>query len=145
MRVTETERAKKSTGARVDRGADVVLVQRGNGEHMSDRHAVASGEKERQHDENRMVDIHIGKRRQETATFDRLGKKYNQILNLLVQTHLRQRVCVLNILRMVSGKTEQSRYVCRSQVTWTMTCNILRWINSPRWMDEYSVHEGSVG
>ena len=34
---------------------------------MADRHAVASVEDERQHDENRTRDIHIGKRGLETA------------------------------------------------------------------------------
>ena len=34
---------------------------------MADRHAVASGEDENQHEENRMRDIHIGTRRAETT------------------------------------------------------------------------------
>ena len=38
-----------------------------NGEQMADRHAVASGENEREHDENGMVEINIGKRGLETA------------------------------------------------------------------------------
>ena len=35
----------------------------GSEEQMADRHAVASGEEERQNDENRMRDIHIDKKR----------------------------------------------------------------------------------
>ena len=42
-------------------------MEPGNEEQMADRHAVASGEDERQHDENRMRDSHIGKRGSETA------------------------------------------------------------------------------
>ena len=38
-----------------------------SGEQMSDRHAVASGEDETQHDENRTRDIHSGKRGSETT------------------------------------------------------------------------------
>ena len=41
--------------------------------HVSDRH-VASGEDERQHDENRMRYIHIGKRRSETANEEQPDK-----------------------------------------------------------------------
>ena len=43
-------------------GVGDVPVEPGNGEQMADRHAVSSGEEERQHDENRMRDIHIGKK-----------------------------------------------------------------------------------
>ena len=42
-------------------------MEPGNEEQVADRHAVASGEDEKQHDENRMRDIHIGKRESETA------------------------------------------------------------------------------
>ena len=42
-------------------------MEPGNEEYMADRQAVASGEEERQHDENIMRDIHIGKRGSETA------------------------------------------------------------------------------
>ena len=44
----------------MERGAGDVPVERGNEEQMADRHAVASGEEDRQHDENRMREIHIG-------------------------------------------------------------------------------------
>ena len=36
-------------------------------EQMADRHALTSGEEERQHDENRMRDIHVGESGSETA------------------------------------------------------------------------------
>ena len=41
--------------------------ERRHEERMSDRRAVASGEEEKQHDENIMRDLHIGKRGSETA------------------------------------------------------------------------------
>ena len=55
--VAETERAKERKKARVERGARDVPMELGNEEQMADRHAVASGEDERQIDENRMRDI----------------------------------------------------------------------------------------
>ena len=71
-RVAETERVKERKRARVVRGAGDVPMEPGNEERMAGRHAVASGEDirenqhedihiaedERQHDENRMRDIH---------------------------------------------------------------------------------------
>ena len=58
-RVAETERAKTRTEqvvennrARVERDADDVPMDPGKGKQRTDRHAVASGESERHHDEN---------------------------------------------------------------------------------------------
>ena len=77
-RVVETERVKERKRARVERCTGDVPVAPGNEEQMADRHAVPSGEEERQHDENRMRDIHMGKRGSETANeeeqFDKLRK-----------------------------------------------------------------------
>ena len=49
---------------------------------MTDRHAVASGEDEREHDENRMRDIHFGKRGSETAHEEQLDELRKTVLNL---------------------------------------------------------------
>ena len=49
---------------------------------MTDRHAVASGEDEREHDENRMRDIHIGKRGSETAHEEQPDELRKTVLNL---------------------------------------------------------------
>ena len=65
--VAETERVKERKRARVERGAGDVPVEPGNEEEMAGRHAVASGEEERQHEEDRMRDIHVGKRGSEAA------------------------------------------------------------------------------
>ena len=51
---------KERKGARAERGAGNVPMEPGNEEQMADRHAVASGEKEKQHEENRMRDVHMG-------------------------------------------------------------------------------------
>ena len=49
-------------------------LEPGNEEKMADRHAVASGEDEKRHDENSMNDVHNGKRGPETASEERPDK-----------------------------------------------------------------------
>ena len=49
-------------------------MEPGNEEQMADRHAVASGEDERQQDGNRIRDIQIGKRGSETANEEQPDK-----------------------------------------------------------------------
>ena len=70
-RIAETERVKEGKRARVERGAGDVPTEPGNrvDQQMAVRHADASGGDitENQHDENRMRDIHIGKRGPEAA------------------------------------------------------------------------------
>ena len=66
-RAAETERVKERRRARVERGTGDVPMKPGNEEQVADRHAVASGEEEKQHDENRLRDIHFGKRGWVTA------------------------------------------------------------------------------
>ena len=56
-RLAETGRVEERIRARVERGAGDVPGEPGNAEQMADRHAVASGEEEKQHEENRMRDI----------------------------------------------------------------------------------------
>ena len=59
-RIAETERVKERKRARVERGAD---------DQVAVRHADASGGdiRENQHEEDRMRDIHVGKREPEAA------------------------------------------------------------------------------
>ena len=73
-RIAETERVKERKRGRVERGAADVPIEPGNEEQMADRHAVASGEDEKQQDENIMRDIHIGKRGSETANEEQPDK-----------------------------------------------------------------------
>ena len=60
-RVVETERMKERKRARVERGAGDVLKE-------------PSGEEEKQHEENIMRDIHIGRREPETANKEQPDK-----------------------------------------------------------------------
>ena len=70
-RVAETERVKERKRARVERGARDVPVEPGNrdDEQVAVRHADAPGGHivENQHEEDRMRDIHVGKRGSEAA------------------------------------------------------------------------------
>ena len=67
-RIAETERVKERRRVRVERGAGYVRLELGNrdDEQMAVRHADPSGGDiiESQHEENRMRDIHVGKRDQ---------------------------------------------------------------------------------
>ena len=67
---TKTERKS----ARVERGAGDVHEEPANEEQMADRHAVASGEEEKQHEESIMRDIQMGKRGSEAADEEQLDK-----------------------------------------------------------------------
>ena len=73
-RVAETERVKERKRARVERGAGDVLVEPENEEQMTDRHAFASGEKQKQHEEKTMRDVHSGERGSETANEEQPDK-----------------------------------------------------------------------
>ena len=77
-RIAETVRVKERKRARVERGAGDVPVEPGNrdDEQMAVRHADASGGDitENQHHENRMRDIHVGKRASEAASEEQPDK-----------------------------------------------------------------------
>ena len=70
-RIAKTERVKERKRAQVERGAGDVSMEPGNrdDEQVAVRHADASGGdiRENQHEEDRMRDIHVGKRRSEAA------------------------------------------------------------------------------
>ena len=61
-RIAETERVKERKRARVERGARDVLLEPRNEEQVAVRHADASGEEEKQHEENIIREIRSGKR-----------------------------------------------------------------------------------
>ena len=77
-RIAETERAKERKRARVERSARDEPVEPGNSDdvQMAVRHADASGcdIRETQHEENRMRDIHVGKRGSEAASEEQPDK-----------------------------------------------------------------------
>ena len=137
--IAERERVREKRRARVERGAGDVRVEPGNEEQMADRQTVASGEEEKQHEENRMIDVHFGKRGSETTSKEQLDKKGRQYdSNKKLQIHLRAqtRMCLWNILRVVRHKVGRGPYLYRSLVMLTMTKQILRWMYSTRCMDE---------
>ena len=77
-RIAETERVTEMNRAPVERGAgDVPRVpENRDDEQMAVRHADASGGdiRENQHEEDRMGDIHVGKRGSEAAGEEQLDK-----------------------------------------------------------------------
>ena len=75
-RIAETERVKERKRARVERGARDVLLEPRNEEQVAVRHADASGGDitENQHEEDRMRDIHVGKRGSGAASEEPLDK-----------------------------------------------------------------------
>ena len=80
-RIAETERVKERRRARVERCAGDMPMESGNrdDEQMALRHADASGGNiiENQHEEDRMRDIHIGKRGPEVAGEEQPDKLRN--------------------------------------------------------------------
>ena len=109
-----------------------VLMEPRNEERMADRHAVASCEDERQHDENKTTDIHIGKRGSETAHEEqpdnlRKALRYEQEAPNTESSSTMH----VSFVFLTSGEnnTEQSHYLCRSQFMLTMTYEFLRWMH----------------
>ena len=77
-RIAETERVNERKRARVERGAGDVPTEPGNtdDEQVAVRHADASGGdiRENQHEEDRMRDIHVGRRGTDAAGEERPDK-----------------------------------------------------------------------
>ena len=73
-RIAETQRVKERKRARVERGAGDVPMEPASEEQVAVRHAVASGEEEKQHEEDTMRDIHVGKRGSEAAGEEQTDK-----------------------------------------------------------------------
>ena len=77
-RIAETDRVKERRRARVERGAGDVprVLENRDAEQIAVRHADASGGDiiENQHEEDRMRDIHVGKRGPEVAGEEQLDK-----------------------------------------------------------------------
>ena len=123
--------------ARVERGAGDVLVEprKRDDEQVAVRHADALGGDitEHQHDENRMRDIHVGKRGSEAASEeqpDKLRKTARFEQESPSAAASSDPTVALEYL--ASGGPN----LCRSQVMLMMTYKFLRWMCSARWMDE---------
>ena len=124
-RVVETERVKERKRARVERGA----VEPGNEERMVDRHAVASGKEETQHEENGMRDVHIGKRGSDTANEEQLDK--------LRKTVLFEQEAPNTLSSCVSEHPAIGEKQDRlDQVMLTTTYKFLRWVYFSGWVDD---------
>ena len=102
-------------------------MEPGNEEQMEDRHAVASGEEEKQHEQNRKRDSQIGKRRSQTANAeqpDKLSKTVrfqHEAPNIIVV--LNHAMCLLKILRVVRTQDRlEPVLVQKFRCMLTMTC-----------------------
>ena len=134
-KIAETERVKERKRARVERGAGDVPRVPGHEEQMADRHAVASGEEEKQHDENRLRHVHIGKRGSETADEEQKPDKLRKTVRFKQEAPNTSPSSSTHVsLRVV--RNNMGRSMCTIQVMWMMTSNFLRWTHSTRLMDE---------
>ena len=77
----------------------------GDEEQKADRLAVASVGEEKQHEENTMRDVHIGKRGSETANE---ALQYDSSKKLQIHRRPQPRMCLLDILRVVRNKIGRS-------------------------------------
>ena len=142
-RIAETERVKERNRARVERGAGDVPMEPGNrdGEQVAVRHPDASGGdiRETQHEEDRMRDIHVGKRGSEAAGEeqpDKLRKTVRFEQEAPSAAASSDPSVALNILRVVGHKIGRGPYLCWSQVMLMTTYKIPRWMHSTRWMED---------
>ena len=89
-----------------------------------------------QHEEDRMRDIHVGKRGSEAgeAQLDQLRKTARFGKKLRLQQRLQIQVLLWNILRVVRHKVGRGPYLCRHQVMLMTTYKFPRWMHSTRWM-----------
>ena len=121
-RVAETEGDKERKRARVWRGAGDVPMEPWYEERMAGRHAVASGEEEKQHEENIMRDIHIAKKGSETATEEQPGK-LRKTVRFEKEAPSSSSCMHVSLDYLASGERQDHRSVslCRIQVMLTMT------------------------
>ena len=96
-----------------------MLVEPGNEEQKAGRLAVASVAEEKQHEENTMRDVHIGKRESETANE---APQYDSSKKLQIHRRPQPRMCLLDILRVVRNKIGRSPSSCRRHT------KFLRWM-----------------
>ena len=137
-RVAEKERVNERKRARVERGARDVLMEHGKEEQVADRHSVASGEEEKQHEENRMRDVHIGKRESKTAKEEQPDKLRKTVRFEQEAPNTSSSSSTRVSLEYLASGEQQSwpgPYLRNRQVLWT-TYKFLRWMHSTRRMDE---------
>ena len=131
---------KERTKARVERSAGDVPMEPRNEEQMTDRHVIASGEEEKQHEENIMRDIstfvHEDRRQQMKNNLTISGRHDDPSRTLQIHRRLQPCMCLVCVLRVVRNKIGRSPYLCTTQVMLTMAYKFLRWTCPTRWMDE---------
>ena len=120
------------------RGARDVLMEPGNrdDEQMAVRQAVASGEDEGQHDENRVRKIHIGKRGANEERPDKLRKTYDP--SRMCPVHRHPQPCP-SLESLVSGERQNrpEPVLVQNSGHPDDDIQILWWIHFlTRWMDE---------
>ena len=144
-RIAETERVKERKRARVERGAGCVPMEPGSraDEQVAVRLADASGgdTRENQHDENRMRDIHVGKRGPVGAGEeqpDKLRKTVRFEQEAPSPSAAASSDPTVALEYPASGETQDrpGPYLSRRQVMLKTTYRFLRWMHSVRWMDE---------
>ena len=127
------ERVKDRNRARVELGAGDVprVAENRDDEQIAVRHADASGGDitENQHEENRMRDIHVGKRGSAAASEEQPDKLRKTI-------RFEQEAPSVSASRVVRHKIGRGPYLCRSLVMLMTTYKFLRWVRSSRRMDE---------
>ena len=130
-RIAETERVKERKRARVEQGAGDVPRVPGHEEQMAD------GEEEKQHDENRLSHVHIGKRGSETADEEQQPDKLRKTVRFEQEAPNTSPSSSTHVsLRVVRNNMGRSPCLCTIQVMWMVTSNFLRWTRSTRLMDE---------
>ena len=110
-------------------------------EQVAVRHADASGGYiiENQHEEDRMRDIHVGKRGPEAAGEeqpDKLRKTVRSEQEAPNASLSSDPPVALEFLRVVRHQVGRGPYLSRSQVMVMTTYKFLLWMRSTRWMDE---------
>ena len=122
-RIAETERVKERKRARVERGAGVVprVPENRDDEQMAVRQADASGGDitEKQHEEDRMRDIHVGKRGSEAAVEeqpDKLRKTLRFEQEAPSAAASSDPTATLEYPASGENKVGRGPYLCRSQV-----------------------------
>ena len=108
---------------------------------MAVRQADASGGdiRENQHEEDRMIDIHVGNRGSEAASEeqpDKLRQTVRFEQEAPSASASSDPTVALEYLRAVRRKIGRGPYLCRSPVMLMTTYKFLRWMRSTRWMDE---------
>ena len=143
-RLAETERVKERKRARVERGAGDVPMEPWNrdDEQVAVRHADASGGdiRENQHEEDRMRDIHIGKRGPEAAGEEQPDKLRKTVrFEQEASSAAASSDPTVTLEYLASGETQDwpgSVLVQKSGHIDDDVQNFLRWMYSTRWMDE---------